>query len=65
MFRTDAGDNARVVLAGEGFRRLAIDDCQEMWVRDRTAQIDGESERLATVHPLTQRRMVGPQGHSL
>ena len=65
MFRSDAGDHARVVLAGEGFRRLAVDDRQEMWVRDRTAQVDAEAEPLATVHSLTLRRVVGTQGHSL
>jgi len=65
MFRSDAGDKARVVLAGEGFRRLAVDDRQEMWVRERTAQVDAEAEPLATVHSLTLRRVVGTQGHSL
>lgn len=34
MVRNEPGDTTRVALAGEGFRRLAVDGPQEMWVRD-------------------------------
>lgn len=35
MVRNEPGDTTRAVLAGEGFRRLAVDGQQEMWVRNR------------------------------
>jgi hypothetical protein len=35
MVRNEPGDTTRAVLAGEGFRRLAVDGQQEMWVRSR------------------------------
>lgn len=36
MVRDGAGDSTRAALAGEGFRRLAVDGKQEMWIRDRS-----------------------------
>lgn len=38
MVRNEPGDRTRAVLAGEGFRRLAVDGQQEMWVRNRAAE---------------------------
>lgn len=35
MVRNEPGDTTRAVLAGEGFRRLAVDGQQELWVRSR------------------------------
>ena len=37
MVRNEPGDTTRAVLAGEGFRRLAVGGQQEMWVRNRAA----------------------------
>ncbi|WCO67969.1 hypothetical protein PO878_04430 [Iamia majanohamensis] len=37
MVRNEPGDTTRPALAGEGFRRLAVDGQQEMWVRDHAA----------------------------
>ena len=38
LVRNEPGDTTRAVLAGEGFRRLAVDGQQEMWVRNRAAE---------------------------
>ena len=38
MVRNEPGDTTRAVLAGDGFRRLAVDGQQEMWVRHRAAE---------------------------
>ena len=38
MVLNEPGDTTRAVLAGEGFRRLAVDGQQEMWVRNRAAE---------------------------
>jgi hypothetical protein len=38
MVRNEPGDTTRAVLGGEGFRRLAVDGQQEMWVRNRSAE---------------------------
>lgn len=36
MVRDEPGDGTRAALATEGFRLLAVDGRQEMWVRDRS-----------------------------
>jgi hypothetical protein len=40
MVRNEPGETTRAALAGEGFRRLAVDGQQEMWMRDRSAAVD-------------------------
>ena len=38
MVLNEPGYTTRAVLAAEGFRRLAVDGQQEMWVRNRAAE---------------------------
>ena len=40
VVRNEPGETTRSALAGEGFRRLAVDGQQEMWMRDRSAAVD-------------------------
>jgi len=40
VVRNEPGETTRAALAGEGFRRLAVDGQQEMWMRDRSAAVD-------------------------
>jgi len=42
----EAGDHTRTVIAGEGFRRIAVDGVQELWVRDRVAVAQARLDRL-------------------
>ncbi len=43
MVRNEPGDTTCAVLAGEGFRRLAVDGQQEMWVRNRTEEAEQQT----------------------
>ena len=52
MVRNEPGDTTRATLAGEGFRRLAVDGQQEMWMRDRGHAADQARERSAAVHAM-------------
>jgi len=52
MVRNEPGDTTRATLAGEGFRRLAVDGQQEMWMRDRGHAADQARERPAAVHAM-------------
>ncbi|HEY9555791.1 MAG TPA: hypothetical protein VIR58_03590 [Acidimicrobiales bacterium] len=49
MARNDPGDTTRAGLAAEGFRRLAVDGRQEMWMRDRAASAEQTAARVADV----------------
>jgi hypothetical protein len=50
MVRNEPGDATRATLAGEGFRRLAVDGEQEMWMRDRGVETEQAHERVAAIH---------------
>lgn len=49
MVRNEPGDTTRVALAGEGFRRLAVDGQQEMWVRDRATVAEQLQSRFVSI----------------
>lgn len=51
MVRNEPGDTTRVTLAGEGFRRLAVDGQQEMWVRDRATVAEQRQGRVVSIEP--------------
>lgn len=50
MVRNEPGDTTRATLAEEGFRRLAVDGHQEMWMRDRTAAVEQGHGRVVGNH---------------
>ena len=50
MVRNEPGDTTRAALAGEGFRRLAVDGQQEMWMRDRAAAVEQADGRVVGNH---------------
>jgi hypothetical protein len=49
MVRNEPGDRTRAALAGEGFRRLAVDGQQEMWMRDRTSAPEQLQGRVVAI----------------
>jgi hypothetical protein len=49
MVRNEPGDTTRVTLAGEGFRRLAVDGQQEMWVRDHATLAEQLQSRVVSI----------------
>lgn len=65
MVRNDPGDTTRAALAGEGFRRLAVDGKQEMWIRDRSAAAEQTWERGSAIRPMATAKVVGIEGHGL
>ncbi len=50
MVRNEPGDRTRATLAGEGFRRLAVDGQQEMWMRDSAASAEPVNGRAVAIH---------------
>jgi len=46
LARNDLGDKTRSEIAGDGFRRIASDGKQEMWVRDQVEVMRGRLDRL-------------------
>ena len=65
MVRNDPGDTTRAALAGEGFRRLAVDGMQEMWIRDRTSAAEQTWQRVTAIQPRATAKVVGIEGHGL
>jgi hypothetical protein len=65
MVRDEPGDTTRAALAAEGFRRLAVDGRQEMWVRDRAAAAEQTSARVTAIRPMTAVKAVGIEGRGL
>jgi hypothetical protein len=53
MVRNEPGESTRAALAGEGFRRLAVDGQQEMWMLDRSAAAERAPVPAATIQPAT------------
>lgn len=49
LARNEPGDKTRMMLAGEGYRRLAVDGQQEMWVRDRTSAAEQLQARVVAI----------------
>lgn len=50
MVLNEPGDTTRAALAGEGFRRLAVDGQQEMWLRDHGAAGQQAPGRVASIN---------------
>lgn len=46
LLRDEPGDATRTAIAGTGYRRIAVVDKQEMWVRDRPAATQERLDRL-------------------
>ena len=46
FLRNDPGDPTRTAIAENGYRRVAIDGHQEMWVRDRVVATVSRLDRL-------------------
>lgn len=65
MARNDPGDTTRAALAAEGFRRLAVDGRQEMWVRDRATEAEQTPARVTAIEPKTTAKVVGIEGRGL
>ena len=62
MVRNEPGDTTRATLAGEGFRRLAVDGQQEMWMRDRGSAAEPAQERAAAIHAVPGAANLGARG---
>ncbi len=65
MARNDPGDATRAALAAEGFRRLAVDGKQEMWVRDRSAAVEQPSLTVTPRRPAAAAKVVATEGRGL
>lgn len=64
MVRDEPGDTTRAALAAEGFRRLAVDGRQEMWIRDRAAA-EQPSAPVTAIEPMTAAKAAGIEGRGL
>lgn len=62
LVRNEPGDRTRMVLAGEGYRRLAVDGQQEMWVRDRSSVAEQDQGRAPGIQPRAQAASVEGRG---
>lgn len=62
LVRNEPGDQTRAALAGDGFRRLAVDGQQEMWVRDRTSAAEQLQGRVVAIQAKAQAREIGGRG---
>ena len=54
LFRNQPSANIRAGIGGAGYRRIAVDGDQELWVRDRVAEVRASLHRLE--HAATQAR---------
>ena len=64
MVLNELGATTRAVLAGEGFRRLAVDGQQEMWMRNRTAEAEQQTPgRVVSIDAIP--KAVQAQGRGL
>lgn len=52
LVRGDATDAARSAIGGGGYRRIAVEDSQEMWVRDRVGVAQVRFEALGHGHQI-------------
>jgi hypothetical protein len=62
LVRNEPGDKTRVMLAGEGYRRLAVDGQQEMWIRDCAAAVERDHARVVSLQPQTKAASVQGRG---
>lgn len=62
MVRNEPGDRTRVTLAGEGFRRLAVDGQQEMWVRNRDSAAEQLQGRVVAIQAKAKAVQLGGRG---
>ena len=66
MVRNEPGDRTRATLAGEGFRRLAVDGQQEMWTRDRATAAEPVNGRAVALKAAPEApRALGLEGRGL
>ncbi len=62
LVRNEPGDRTRATLAGEGFRRLAVDGQQEMWVRDRVSGAEQLQARVVSIQAKAQAAQLEGRG---
>lgn len=62
LLRNDPGDTTRDAIAESGYRRIAHDGRQEMWVRDRVDTAQARLDRLERGHGREQVLEAGMQG---
>ncbi len=62
MVHNEPGDTTRAALAGEGFRRLAVDGPQEMWLRDRASAAEQPPGKVTAIHTMPKVASHGGQG---
>ena len=62
IVRNDPGDVIRTLLSDAGFRRLAADGKQEMWLRDRTAALETAPRRMPEILSRWTRTIAGFEG---
>lgn len=65
MVRDEPGDTTRAALAVEGFRRLAVDGRQEMWVRDRATAVEQHAAPVTAIGPMAPPQVAGIEGRGL
>lgn len=65
MVRGEPGEMTRVALAVEGFRRLAVDGRQEMWVRDYATAVEQHAAQVTAIGPTTTPQVAGIEGRGL
>lgn len=65
MVRNESGDTTRAALAVEGFRRLAVDGRQEMWVRDYATAVEPTATRVTAIGPMAPPQVAGIEGRGL
>lgn len=65
MVRNEPGNTTRAALAGEGYRRLAVDGQQEMWVRHRGHAAEQTPTRVTDIRPVAMPKVVGIEGRGL
>jgi hypothetical protein len=59
MVRNEPGETTRAAMAGEGFRRLAVDGQQEMWMRDRANAAEQSPGRSTSIHMMPKAASLG------
>lgn len=65
IVRNDPGDTTRAALASGGYRRLAVDGRQEMWLRDRTGAVEQSPERATAIEGSSTAKGAGTEGRGL
>lgn len=61
LVRSEPNDTARAGIAESGYRRIAVEGLQEMWVRDRVEGAQVRLDELGRGHGLERSTDVGMQ----